>query len=145
MEEKLPAKSIVKEYMKLFTRPVLLAIVLVAGFMVQGYFMYLTATSSRSHNLVVVQKAPYRMVARWDSFKGEGDDAAIIQANIDERIFFYQLAKDIPFEDYKFNENIYIRINTIDIKTKEAKVNLNESSAINNKVDNETNTENINE
>ena len=128
-------KSILKEYLSILSRPVLLAIVLVAGFMVQGYFMYQTATSSRSHNLVIVQKAPYRMIARWDSFKGEGNDVEIIRANIDERIFFYQLAKDIPYQDYKFNENLYIRINTVDLKTKEAKVNLNESSAISNKTD----------
>ena len=111
-------------------RLTIVGVMMVLGFIAQGYFMYLTATSARSRNLVIVQKAPFRIIARWDSFADEGSKIEVVNANIAEREMWYQTAKAIPYVDYRFNENLYIRINTLDIKTKEAKVNLNEASSI---------------
>ena len=111
-------------------RLTIVGILVIVGFIFQGYFMYLTATSKRARNLLIIEKSPYRIIARWDSFKNEGTNMVLQSSLAKEREMWNKIAKEVKFYDYKFNENFYIRVNTLDAKSDEAKVNLNELSSI---------------
>jgi len=110
----------------------IIGIAVVIGFIAQGYFMYLSSTSRRGRNLVIVEKSPFRVIARWDSFRNEETDLSATKALMEERELWYKTAKEIPFVDYRFTSELFIRVNTADIKSDEASVRLNESSSVNN-------------
>jgi len=111
-------------------KPTIIMFLLVIGFIAQGYFMYLTTTHGRARNLLIIEKAPVRLIARWDDVENEEKSKDVIKLEINERMKWYDTIIRVPFQDYKFNENIYIRINTLDLKSDKADIKLDEKSNI---------------
>ena len=115
--------------------PVLIAFIAAMTISIQGYYMHLTNSQPKKRNLVIVTKSPLRLIARWDTLaRPDLED----NANAPERsrvgevgLLIERILTSVDndtFAPYKFNENVYIRINTADIKTDEAKINLDETT-----------------
>lgn len=99
---------------------------------IQGYFLHQTNSQPKKRNLIILTKSPVRLISRWDTVfhpntikeDKAGETATLVLNSLLTNI------REEEFMQYKFNENIYIRVNTADIKSDEAQVNLNEQSNI---------------
>ena len=97
----------------------------------QAYFMYKSNTQHRGHSLLVITKSPIRFISRWDTVK---EVEMNVPTTSDHIVNLTQRILDSNFTNYRFNENLYIRVNSVDVKSDEATVNLNESSTIDDKI-----------
>lgn len=99
---------------------------------IQGYFLHQTNAQPKKRNLIILTKSPVRLISRWDTVFHPNtikDDKAGETATLVLNSLLTNIREE-EFMQYKFNENIYIRVNTADIKSDEAQVNLNEQSNI---------------
>jgi len=93
----------------------------------QAYFMYKINTQHRGHSLLIITKSPFRFISRWDTTEQNENVAPTTGNHILE---LSKMIIDSNFTEYKFNENIYIRVNSIDIKSDDATINMNEVSSV---------------
>ena len=117
-------------------RITVLGILIMLGVSIQSYFMYKSNTMSKGRSLLVITKSPIQFISRWDTIKevevGESTPETSTASHI---VDLTRSILDSEFVEYKFNENVFIRINTIDVKTDEAEIKLNESSVIKDTID----------
>ena len=120
--------------MKIFGTIILLFIAI--GFAVQAYFINHAIEERKSlRNLVYIEGGCARYLARWDRSnveegiqKGKSvrkDIQAITQLIIDNNCT----------EPVHFSDNVYMRFNTVDLKSETGDIKLNETSQISNKGD----------
>jgi len=110
-------------------KAVFIALFMAITLIFQGYFFHLTATKSLNRNLLIITKSPNRVLYRWDSVR-DTEHPAIAARKKDAILEVVGLTLKGEFVDYKFNENLYIRVNTVDLKTDAATVTLHETSDV---------------
>ncbi len=112
-------------------RITIIATVVMIAVVMQSFFMYETTKDKKKTSFVVFTSSPSRFIARWD------ENDAFIGKTVVPSEHIERIIKEIlshPFEDYKFNENIYIRLNSLDAKSDDATIKIDESQKTDNTV-----------
>ena len=112
-------------------RVTIIATVVMIAVVMQSFFMYETTKDKKKTSFVVFTSSPHRFIARWDENDKYLDQPVVPGEQIGKIIS--EILK-YPFQDYKFNENIYIRLNTLDAKSDDATIKIDESQKTDNTV-----------
>ena len=106
-------------------RYVYLAVFTAVTIMVQAFFMYKTTISPKKRNLIVITKSPIQVIGKWDNPDLYNKHPVCMTDNI---IKILDTMHETEFKDYKFNDNIYVRVDTTDTKIDNADISLKEVS-----------------
>jgi len=98
----------------------------------QAYFLYLSSKVETGRNLLIIEKAPMRIIARWDNVDGEVENVELEKEFIKERINWVTIMSGADFIDYRFNENLNVNIRTETVKGDSNDISINETETLTN-------------